>query len=117
MGYRWAGVAQVLVDRLPADPVIAGKDDFRNAAAGPLDELACLFRCECLSRPLCAPRCLARAMPSRWRSLMRERSNSAKAPMTECMRLARGVFAREDQALLDEFHPYTFAGEALDKGA
>jgi len=37
--------------------------------------------------------------------------------MTECMRLARGVFAREDQALLDEFHPYTFAGEALDKGA
>jgi len=36
--------------------------------------------------------------------------------MTESMRLAiGGGLAREDQALLDEFHLYTFAGEALDK--
>lgn len=30
-------MAQVLVDLLPADPVITGKNDFRNAAAGPLE--------------------------------------------------------------------------------
>jgi hypothetical protein len=33
------GVAQVLVDRLPADSVITGKEGFRNTAAGALDEL------------------------------------------------------------------------------
>jgi hypothetical protein len=55
------GVAQVLVDCLPADPVIAGKDDFWNAAAGPLDHSAahsgCFvgerrINCHCIAGPV-----------------------------------------------------------------
>ncbi|MDR6557548.1 hypothetical protein J2809_001904 [Arthrobacter pascens] len=38
------GVAQVLVDRLPADPVITGKDRFRDTTAGALDQLIRPFR-------------------------------------------------------------------------
>jgi hypothetical protein len=53
-----------------------------------------------------------------WRSLMSERSNSAKAPMMESMRLAMaGVLAGEDQALFDELHPDALAGQTLDQGA
>jgi hypothetical protein len=53
-------------------------------------------------------------MPSRWLSLIRERSNSAKAPITESMRLAMGgILAGEKQALLDELHPYVLACQAL----
>ena len=45
------GVAQVLVDRLPADSVVTGKDGFRNTAAGALDELVRPFRREGLLPP------------------------------------------------------------------
>lgn len=33
---RQLGVAQVLVDRFPADPVVTGKEGFRDTAAGAL---------------------------------------------------------------------------------
>src|SRR5580704_11349239 len=41
-------------------------------------------------RPVYAPRCLARAIPSRWRSLIKSRSNCATAPRTESIRFAIG---------------------------
>lgn len=40
----------------------------------------------CSLCPRYAPRCLASAIPSRWRSRIRGRSNSANAPMTESMK-------------------------------
>jgi hypothetical protein len=39
-------VAQVLLDGLPADPVVTGKEDFRDTGAGPLDQLGYAFRRE-----------------------------------------------------------------------
>jgi hypothetical protein len=38
------GVAQVLVDGLPADPVVTGIDAFRNTTTGALDWLGGPFR-------------------------------------------------------------------------
>jgi hypothetical protein len=40
------GLVQVLVGRLLADPVIAGGDNFRDAAAGALYQLGRPFRAE-----------------------------------------------------------------------
>lgn len=37
-GIVQVGTAQILVDRLPADPVDAGKNGFRNAVVGALDQ-------------------------------------------------------------------------------
>ena len=39
-------VAEVLVDGLPADPVVTGKEGFWNTGAGALDELGGPFRRE-----------------------------------------------------------------------
>ena len=41
-------MAQVLVDGLPADPVVPGKDGFRNTVAGALNQLGRPFRRESL---------------------------------------------------------------------
>ena len=42
------------------------------------------------ARPLCTPRALARSIPSRWRSRMRERLSSATAPMSWRWNVANG---------------------------
>ena len=73
------GVAQILVDGLPADPVFTGEDIHWNTAARALDEFGRPFRGEGLFPPLVGAALLAKAMPSFWQPLMRERSNSAKA--------------------------------------
>jgi hypothetical protein len=36
----------VLVDRLPAAPVVTSKEGFRYTAADALDQFGCPFRCE-----------------------------------------------------------------------
>jgi hypothetical protein len=83
---RRKGGTQVLVHRFPADAVVAREDGFRDSIGCPLDQLGRPFRC--LFPPFVGAALLA--MPSRCRSLIRERSNSAKAPITESMRLAMG---------------------------
>ena len=83
--------AQVLVDRLATDAELAGQCGFGGA------ELALWTNCEtCASlkdllRPRYAPRFLARSMPSRWRSRIKARSNSAKAPITDRRSVAIAV--------------------------
>lgn len=47
---------------------------------------------------------------------MGERSNSAKAPTKGEHMAIGGVLTREDQARLDELHPHSLAGGALDEG-
>ncbi|MET4097638.1 hypothetical protein ABIB51_004594 [Arthrobacter sp. UYCu712] len=44
-------VAQVLVDNLPADPVVTDRNGLRNTAAGTLEQLGRTFRCEDLFPP------------------------------------------------------------------
>jgi hypothetical protein len=39
-------MAEVLVDGFSANSVVAGEDDFWDAAAGALDEFGCPFRCQ-----------------------------------------------------------------------
>lgn len=41
---RQLGMAQVLVDRFPADPVVTGQNDFWNTGTGALDHLGGTFR-------------------------------------------------------------------------
>jgi hypothetical protein len=45
-------LAEILVDRFPADSVIAGKDDFRDAATGAPDQFCRPFRRQGLLSPL-----------------------------------------------------------------
>jgi hypothetical protein len=45
------GVAQVLRGGLPADPVVTGKEGFRNTGVGTLDQLGSAFRVESLFPP------------------------------------------------------------------
>jgi hypothetical protein len=46
------GLAHLLGDSLPADPAATGKDSFRNAVAGALNQLGRPLRCEVLLGPL-----------------------------------------------------------------
>lgn len=45
------GLAEVLVDHFPADPVVVGEDDFRDPGAGALDQLGRQLRCQGLLPP------------------------------------------------------------------
>lgn len=58
-------MAEVLVHRFSADSVVTGEDDFRDAAAGALDQLGRAFRCQGLLPPLVNSALLGQAMPSR----------------------------------------------------
>lgn len=82
------GVAQVLVYGLPADAVVTGEEGFRDTVAGARDQFGFPFRCEGLFAPFVGAALLSKGDAFRWRSLMRERSNSGKAPIMESMRLA-----------------------------
>jgi hypothetical protein len=39
-----SGLAEVLIDRFPADSVVAGEDNFRDAAPGAKHQFGCPFR-------------------------------------------------------------------------
>ena len=86
-------VAEVLVDGLPADPVVTGKKCFSNTGVGALNEFGRPVRCDGLlpsfvgSALLGQGDAFAPALPDE------QRSNSAKAPMTDSNVAHGGVVA------------------------
>jgi hypothetical protein len=74
------------VNSLAADPVVTGKDGSRNTAAGTLDALRGPFRCDGLLPPFVGAALLGQGEAFPLASLMRQRSDPAKAPMMESMR-------------------------------
>jgi hypothetical protein len=121
--YRWGsaslqfGVAQVLVDGLPADPVVTGKEGFRDTVAGALDQVGSPFRREGLLPPFVRAALLGQgdalplAFPDEGAFEFGEGTHDGQHEVGH-----GGVLAGEDQALLDELHPHAFAGQDLDKG-
>ena len=107
------GVAHILVDGLPADPVVTGKEGFRNTSASALDQFRGPFRSEGLFPPFVGAALFGQgdafplAFPDEGAG---EGSHYGEHEVGH-----GGVLAGEDQALLDELHPYAFAGEALNE--
>ena len=116
-GLRDFGLAEVLVDRFPADPKITGKEGLWNTAAGALNEFGRPFRGERLFPSFVGAALLGQrdpfplAFPNEGAFEFSKGSHNAEHEVCQ-----GGVLAGEDQALFNELHPHTFAREVLDQG-
>ncbi|MDQ0618181.1 hypothetical protein QFZ33_002205 [Arthrobacter globiformis] len=84
------GLAQVLIHRFLADAGVSGEDGFGDAIGGPLDRLGRPFRREGLFPPFVDAALLGQGDAFPLPLPNQGAFDSAKAPMTESIRLAMG---------------------------
>ena len=108
------GVAHILVDGLPADPVVTGKDSFRNTAVSALDQLGRPLRWEGLFPPFVGAALLGQGdafplpFPDQGPFEFSEGAHDGEHEVGH-----GGVLTGEEQVLLDELHPHPFTGQPL----